>query len=138
MSMESEIAGMAWYEEPPTDPEVGWKLKISFKKLGKTLNKLRKNPLLKGAVFAAATAFGGPAGAAAAQALGMSPLTLKGAKAGAAALLVEKRAKAGDKKAQALLAAADAPPAANDNAVVDTSALTGGCPVCGCVCRGAQ
>lgn len=132
------ISGLDAFDDTGSEL-TGWKLKINFKKLGKTLNTLRKNPLVKGAVFAAAGALGGPAGMAAAQALGMSPLTIRGAMSGAAALAVSKKAAAGDPTAKRVveqaLAAANAPGNSRDTAVFDGGDVVSDAATARCGCR---
>lgn len=126
MKFEGELAGLE-IDDLAGSELTGWKLKINFRKLGRTLKKIAKNPIFKTAVFAAATAFGGPAGGAAAAAFGMSPAALLGAKKGAAALAIQKRAQEGDPQAQevlrAAMAAADGGPAPQGSATVDTADL---------------
>lgn len=77
-----------------------WYSKFSPAALGRTLNKIRKSPILKAAIQYGDRLLQNPA---VAKALGLPPEAIEGIHAGVGALWVEKAAKAGNVQAQAAL-----------------------------------
>jgi hypothetical protein len=125
------LAGLEPFFEETSDV-VGFKFRISFKKLGRNLKKLARSPELRAALKVGMKAVQNPA---IGLALGIPPGTIQGIKAGVAALGIQKRAEEGDARARAVIerALAGGEPLSTASASTEAAPPIATCPACGTV-----
>lgn len=124
------IAGFEDFVDRPYPGEVGFKFRISLKKLGRNLKKLHRSPALQGALRLADKAMKNPVLSQA-----IPPQYRLGIAAGVAALKIKDKAAAGDPEARKVVAAASTGVTPSGAVVADTETIPPPegllCPCCG-------